>query len=182
MRLFVAVQPSEEFRKALSVLQYRLQASGITARYLDPSNFHLTLAFIGEWPENIAGILPAVEKPFILKLSHAGIFPEAKVLWAGVAPSDALNQLAASVRNALSEAGIPFDPKPFVPHITLGRKPAVPEGTGLADISVPPAAMTVSEACVYRSEHRENGMVYTVIGRGSEGKPDENNPGSSAEE
>ena len=86
MRLFVGLRPSDEFRARLSVLQSRLLDAGVAARYLEPSNLHLTLAFIGEWPENISGILPSVERPFTLTLSHVGLFPEAKVIWAGVQP------------------------------------------------------------------------------------------------
>ncbi|MBQ6382990.1 MAG: RNA 2',3'-cyclic phosphodiesterase [Clostridia bacterium] len=165
MRLFAGLRPSEEFRAALSVLQSRLQAAGVTAKYLDPSNLHMTLAFIGEWPENITALLPAVDQPFQLTLTHAGIFPEAKVIWAGTEPSDALDQLANQVRSRLSEAGIPFDPKPFVPHITLGRKPAVPAEFELSIIEIPSAVMTVREVCLFRSDREENGMVYSVIGK-----------------
>ena len=50
MRLFVGLRPSETFRRALSELQVELQDAGITAKYLNPSNLHMTLAFIGEWP------------------------------------------------------------------------------------------------------------------------------------
>ncbi len=167
MRLFVGLRPSDTFRTALSAVQCRLREAGVAAAYLDPSNLHLTLAFIGQWPDNIAGILPAVERPFCLKLSHPGLFPEARVIWAGVEPSAELNRLAEQVRSTLREAEIPFDPKPFVPHITLGRKPAVPEGLRLSEIKIPPAVMTVTEVFLYRSDRGENGMVYSVIGSGA---------------
>ena len=167
MRLFVGLKPSDEFRSALSVLQSRLHAAGVAARYLEPSNLHMTLAFIGEWPENIAGILPEITSPFTLTLSCVGLFPEAKVIWAGVERSGALDLLAEQVRKNLSEAGVPFDPKPFVPHITLGRKPVVPAGFSLADIAVPQAVMTVNDVFLYRSDRGENGMVYSVIGMDS---------------
>ena len=167
MRLFVGLRPSEDFRAALASLQSGLQSAGITARYLDPSNFHLTLDFIGQWPENVSGILPAVEKPFPLELTHAGVFTGAKVIWAGVRESDALDQLAERVRNNLEKAGVPFDPKPFVPHITLGRKPAVPSAFDFSEIRVPPAVMTVDNVFLYRSDRGENGMVYSVIGSSS---------------
>ena len=184
MRLFVGLRPSGEFRAALSLLQSRLQSAGIAARYLDPSNLHLTLAFIGEWPENVAGMLPAVDHPFSLQLSRVGVFPEAKVIWAGVRESGALNQLAERVRNNLKKSGVPFDPKPFVPHITLGRKPVIPAGLVFSEITVPPVAMTVSDVFLYRSDRKENGMVYSVIGSGS-GKPAEectaDNPDSKPE-
>ena len=167
MRLFVGLRLSEAFRRALSELQIQLQDAGIAAKYLDPSNLHMTLAFIGEWPENIAGILPSVEQPFSITLSHIGLFREAKVIWAGVEESEPLNKLTECVRSNLSAAGIPFDPKPFVPHITLGRKPIVPAAFDLSEIVIPSAEMTVSDVFLYRSDRGENGMVYSVIGSAS---------------
>ena len=168
MRLFVGLRPSEEFRTALSVLQSRLQSAGVAARYPDPSNLHLTLAFIGDWPDDVSAVLPQVDHPFTLTLSGIGLFPEAKVIWAGVQKSFALDHLAQQVREKLAAADIPFDPKPFVPHITLGRKPVVPETVILSEIKIPPAFMTVKDVFLYRSDRGESGMVYSVIGSSSE--------------
>ena len=164
MRLFTGIRPSDDFCAALAVLQDKLRAAGITGRYLDPSNLHMTLVFIGEWPEDITQVLPPVEHPFAITLAHPGIFPEAKVLWAGVEKSEELNCLAKKVRDSLAGNGIPFDPKGFNPHITLVRKPVIPDGVDLSGIEIPKASMAVDEICLYRSERGENGMVYTVIG------------------
>ena len=172
MRLFAGLRPSDGFRSALSLLQDRLRAAGVTGQYLDPANLHMTLAFIGEWPENVTEVLPGVEDPFPLVLSHIGFFPEAKVLWAGVEKSGALERLAGRVRRSLAEAGIPFDPKKFYPHITLVRKPSVPNGIIISETEIPPAVMTVDEVCLYRSAREKSGMVYTVIGS-SRGDSDE---------
>ena len=57
-RLFVALEPSPAFRNALSLLQERLRAEGVTGRWLHPSNLHLTLAFIGAGPEDVTEHLP----------------------------------------------------------------------------------------------------------------------------
>lgn len=165
MRLFAGIRPSDEFRTALAVLQDRLRAAEITGQYLEPSNLHMTLAFIGEWPEDVTKILPPVEQPFAITLAPPGIFQKAKVLWAGIETSEELNCLAQQVRGRLAEEGIPFDPKGFNPHITLVRKPVIPEGVELSGMEVPKASMTVDEVCLYRSERGENGMEYTVIGR-----------------
>ena len=165
MRLFIGLQPSPGFREALTVLQTRLRAAGVAGQYLAAENLHLTLAFIGEWPEDVTGLLPPVEEPFELTLSQAGLFPRAKVLWAGVEPCPALDVLARSVRDRLDAAGIPFDRQDFRAHITLARKPAVPEGLDPACVAVPRASMTVREVCLYRSERTAAGMAYTVIGR-----------------
>lgn len=165
MRLFVALEPSPEFREALAALQDRLRIAGVTGRYLDPSNLHLTLAFIGMWPEDVTALLPHVSEPFSIALSRLGVFPEARVLWAGVEPCVALHRLAGDVRQALAKADIPFDQKTFNPHITLVRKPLIPDNAALSDIDVPRAEMTVRGACLYRSDRGDNGPVYRVIGR-----------------
>ena len=168
MRLFTAVQPSPGFRAALEDLQQRLREAGVTGKYREPDGLHLTLAFIGEWPEDITELLPAVRKPFSVTLSHLGIFPEANVLWAGVEPCEELDLLAKQVRHCLADAGIPFDRKSFSPHITLARKPFVPEKVILSEIPVPRVSMIVNDVCLYRSDRGKDGMVYTVIGSSSE--------------
>ena len=165
MRVFAALQPSAAFLEALTDLQIRLRAAGTEGRYLHPSDLHMTLAFIGEWPEDVTDVLPPVGKPFSVTLSRIGVFPQAKVLWAGVEESDRLNDLALRVRRNLRNAGIPFDPQDFNPHITLIRKPVLPSEALLAQIGPAPVSMTVREVCLYRSEHRAEGMTYTVIGR-----------------
>ena len=165
MRIFIALQPTPAFREALSSLQERLRAAGVTGRYLTPSNLHLTLAFIGMWREDITEILPSIQQPFPISLSRLGIFPAAKVLWVGTEPSDALNNLAFHVRQVLSEAEIPFDQQDFNPHITLVRKPVVPENLSLSEIHLPHATMLVKDVCLYRTDHGDQEMEYTVIGR-----------------
>jgi len=167
MRLFTAVEPSPGFLAALTDLQKRLREAGVTGRFRDPSGLHMTLAFIGEWPEDVTEILPAVQKPFSITLSHLGIFPDANVLWAGIRPSEELDHLAGQVRRNLAEKGIPFDRKRFNPHITLARKPFVPEKVILSEIGVPAVSMIVDDVCLYRSDRGKNGMAYTVIGRSS---------------
>ena len=168
MRLFTAIQPSPGFRAALTDLQERLQGAGVAGKYREPDGLHLTLAFIGEWPEDVTELLPAVQKPFSITLSHLGIFPEANVLWAGIEPCEELDRLAKQVRHSLADAGVPFDRKSFNPHITLARKPFVPEKTVLSEIKVPKVSMIVDDVCLYRSDRGKNGMVYTVIGSSSE--------------
>ena len=165
-RLFVALEPSPAFRYALSLLQDHLRAEGVTGRWLHPSNLHMTLAFIGAWTEDVTECLPAISAPFRISLGGVGIFPGAKVLWAGVEPSRELDALAEEVRKKLDLAGIPYDKQPFYPHITLARKPYIPDNISISTFEVPPADMTVRDVCLYKSEHLENGMAYTVIGRG----------------
>ena len=95
MRLFVTVEPSPGFRAALSDVKEKLREAGVTGKYREDAGLHLTLAFIGEWPDaaGVLEVLPAVREPFSVTLSHPGIFPGANVLWAGIEPSEELEQL-----------------------------------------------------------------------------------------
>ena len=165
MRLFVGLEPTPDFRAALSEVQSRLRVAGVDGRYLSPSNLHMTLAFIGEWPEKVTETLPGVTEPFSITLSHLGVFTGAKVLWAGIKPSQELNDLAARVRMRLDAVGIPYDRQSFNPHITLIRKPFLPDEQLLTDIQIPSTSMIVKEVCLYQSTHEADGMKYTVIGR-----------------
>lgn len=165
MRLFIGIEPSVMFRSALASLKHSLISAGVSGRYLDVSNFHMTLAYIGEWPESVLDLLPDTSQPFMLTLSRFGLFTEAKVLYAGVSPNPALLTLADLVRDRLSSAGVPFDPKPFTPHFTLIRRPVIPESISLNAIDLPHVSMQVDHLCLYESRHLADGVVYTVIGR-----------------
>ena len=166
MRLFAALEPTSAWRDALSAAQDQLRATGVRARYLERANFHMTLAFIGEWNEDVTAVLPEVREPFSITLGHFGAFREAAVLWAGIRSSAELDALAALVRQRLTESGIPFDgSRGFAPHLTLARKPVIPEGLRLDRIELPAVSMTVREVCLYESRREGDAMKYTVIGR-----------------
>ena len=48
MRLFVAVQLSEELKKSITGTLHDLKQKGVKGNYVPTKNLHLTLAFIGE--------------------------------------------------------------------------------------------------------------------------------------
>ena len=160
MRLFIAICLSEEMRSALISMQDQMRAQRVTARFTEPDSLHLTLAFIGEYPEPDDVPVPELE-PFPIALDGFGCFGD--LWWAGIAPSEALNRYVRSLRHALNAAGIPFDGKRFSPHITLARR-----ATGRPALKVPRAGMTVDHASLMRSDRGKRGMVYTELRRSNE--------------
>ena len=163
MRLFLAVLPDEAARDALCTVQQRMYEKGLRGSYDDRNNFHLTLAYIGEYPDpqEILRLLAPVRcGRFSLTLSAPGCFR--KLYWCGVKDSRELDTLAAQVRQCLKDAGIPFDQKAFVPHITLLRK-AYSDNDVLQHVMVPDAAWEVNRISLMRSERGEHGMIYTEI-------------------
>jgi 2'-5' RNA ligase len=146
-RLFVAIEIPQPL--ALALLARVPRVAGIRPAALD--QIHLTLHFLGEQEDATAArIEQALETvscaPFALTVKEAGCFRSRgkSVLWAGVAPSAALDGLHVGVECALAGMGSGHDegtaapdsasrPRPrfhphFHPHITLARcTPAVPD-------------------------------------------------------
>ncbi|WP_433536739.1 RNA 2',3'-cyclic phosphodiesterase [Micromonospora sp. CA-249363] len=141
MRLFVAVCPSAEAVSHLGAQIVRLRvgaaaAAGAQVRLADPADLHLTLAFLGDVE---AGRLVDVESALGLAAEHfrdgrsaaprlslggGGLFGQGRrtVLWVDVRGDvEALHELGRLVRERLHEAGLPYDEKPFRPHLTVAR-------------------------------------------------------------
>lgn len=162
MRLFLAINLSEPMKAALVDAQNEMYDRGIRGNYAPEENLHLTLAFIGEYPDAgpVLEALSAVSfSPFELRLEGMGCFGD--LWWAGMRASAPLNALARRIRHALAENGIPFDRKRFSPHITLLRKargamPGIPVGS---------ASMTVKAVSLMRSDRGKTGMLYTELGK-----------------
>lgn len=161
MRLFLAINLSDEMKDALVSAQNAMYDCGVRGRFTSEENMHLTLAFIGEYPE--AGpVLDALSTvsyaPFEITLEGIGCF--GSLWWAGLAESASLAAVARRVRRALAEHGIPFDRKRFSPHITLIRKAS----GRVPGLRLRPASMTVSAVSLMRSDRGKNGMIYTELG------------------
>ncbi|GLY26300.1 RNA 2',3'-cyclic phosphodiesterase [Micromonospora sp. NBRC 101691] len=139
MRLFVAVHPPADAMADLAVQVARLRiglaaAVGTNVRLADPADAHLTVAFLGEVAEDR---LPAVREalgraagpcrgpePPRLRLGGGGRFGSGRrtVLWVDVLGEvERLAALAARIRDELDAAGLPYDDRPFRPHLTIAR-------------------------------------------------------------
>lgn len=135
MRAFIALELPADFADDTAAAARRLSAS-LEGRFLDRSTYHLTLAFLGDIDDAEASramdaldVACAGSAPVSLAPDGLGKFgrPADATLWLGVAPDPALQALAERVREELTARDVPFDPKPFRPHITLGRRVRIPK-------------------------------------------------------
>jgi 2'-5' RNA ligase len=128
VRAFVAVVPPPEALAALLRAVEPLRGPG--ASWVPAERLHVTLAFLGDVTEPVAGAVAtalagavAGVAPFEARVAGGGAFPRAarpRVLWAGV-EGDALPLLARAARRAARAAGVRQAREPFVPHVTVAR-------------------------------------------------------------
>ena len=131
MRLFIAATLPLDVAESLDHVVRKVRPQLGAASWVHPDAQHVTFAFVGEQPESaIATISSALAPRLALvaaleaRLEGAGFFPSRsrpRVAWCSITPRDPLMAIATVVRERLAVAGIPFDEKPFHPHLTLAR-------------------------------------------------------------
>jgi 2'-5' RNA ligase len=171
MRLFIAVNCDDEIKSRLLAIRDRIKAQSHKGNFPRPENLHLTLAFLGETPEDqIPAICAVMAKaglpPFTVRLSRIGCFKHSgkELWWIGADESDPglspLLELRRRLTAGLEAAGIVFDDRPFNAHITLGR-----EIKHSAPVTLPneTAALPVNRISLMQSEHIKGVLTYTEV-------------------
>ncbi|SEH52435.1 RNA 2',3'-cyclic phosphodiesterase [Magnetospirillum fulvum] len=141
------------------------------ARWIEPRNLHLTLRFAGEIDETSAedlhdALCRVEQAPFTLTLGGLGLFGSrrrAHALWRGIERSEALDLLARRVEAASIRAGLPPEPRRFVPHITLARLSAgaTPERVQRwLETLPPPETLAVDRFTLFQSRLGQGGAEY----------------------
>jgi 2'-5' RNA ligase len=131
IRTFVALPIDEAARTAVARAVDDLSSATRAVRWVAPSNYHVTLAFLGDQPvEAIERIRGAVARAtdgvraFGASLDGFGAFPSlarASVIWVGVDQGrDQLTLLRDRTADELSREGYGRDER-FHPHVTVGR-------------------------------------------------------------
>ena len=147
MRLFVAVYPPAEVAADLTELGGRRRggaamAGGINVRRADPATLHVTLAFLGDVPDDrLPDVTVALDRaarrwresalrdgrppgPVRIRLGGGGRFGRGAftVLWVGLTGEvEAVHQLGTTIRRELRRSRLPYDWRPFRPHLTVAR-------------------------------------------------------------
>jgi len=130
VRLFVALDLTQEIREALREPIARLKPLSKSARWTQPDGMHVTLKFIGHVEADkldaIRAALATVcsDAPVEMHVRGVGFFPDdrrPRVVWCGIEASANLAPLAAEMERALEPLGIAREERKFTPHLTLAR-------------------------------------------------------------
>jgi RNA 2',3'-cyclic 3'-phosphodiesterase len=179
VRTFVCLELPEPILAQAEALQGRLAGLGAKIRWVNPSNLHLTLRFLGEISRSqVETVCSAVRcaaarvDAFSIRLSGTGCFPSPrrpKAFWIGVAGASDLLRLFEAIEEELFSAGFPREARPFSPHLTLGRvrvdRTSARLEEALAAAEFDAAPFLVTEVTVMKSELRKSGAIYTALVR-----------------
>jgi len=164
VRLFFALWPGSDLQAKLAA--WAKQAAG-RSRAMRQENLHLTLAFLGATeaallPDLIALAADVRFAPIRLPLDRVGYWKHNCIIWCGTSEEpDTLAALVEDLRARLDAAGIGYDRKPFVSHVTLVR-----DAAGLpADPAWIPLVWEAGDFALVSSTRIEGRATYQVLRR-----------------
>ncbi len=184
VRSFVAIDLPPELRSRLGSLEKDLErrVPPGSVRWVRPEGIHLTLKFLGDvLPEGLSPVQEILAgaarrvTACCVAVAGVGCFPNVRrprVVWVGVEnPTGELRRLQAEVEVGLERLGYPREERAFSPHLTLGRlrqeMGSSASAVGAAVESSPAPSLgevAVKAICLFRSELRPTGAVYTLQG------------------
>ena len=188
MRLFVGLDIPDEIRARIGEYMEAQRRYAPEARWVRPESLHVTLKFIGEFPEERLEELKTAlgwvgGQPFEVTFRDVGFFTprSPRVFWVGVHSGYELGALAKSVDDTTAKLGVAREEREYSPHLTLARvgsgRPAgsprdrnKPKMMGLkAQMEGRPqpefGTMRATEFILYRSKTLPSGAEYTKLAR-----------------
>lgn len=181
-RLFIAVELPDTLRNELVGLQQRLKRDPLPVRWVQPEAMHLTLWFLGDVPVGqVAPLKMAMLSSFAgqravhVHLGAPGAFPNLQrpqVIWVGLAEGEAhLRVWYDALAHRLPSLGFYPEPRPFRPHLTLGRVRREASAEQQQRLGAAIRALTLSSGqgwdlrrvVLFRSDLRPEGPRYTAL-------------------
>ena len=182
LRTFLAIDVGKPIRDRCVALQETLARDGAEMKWVEEENIHLTLLFLGEVEDReLPALCRAVadccaeQDTFTLSVESVGCFPNPRrprIVWVGVGTGAAeVCALHDALESPLMKLGCyRRENRPYTPHVTLGRIKGERASGELAAVLARQAKWrggetVVREVCVFSSELRPDGPIYTALSR-----------------
>ncbi len=168
-RLFAGLEIPAPVASVLSGLRGGLSG----ARWIDPSDYHITLRFIGDigfrMAQDIDSLLADVRRmPMDIRIAGLDVFggDRPHALLATVEPNRQLMELQAEVERLIRACGLEIDRRRFQPHVTLARL----RGASSLDVAdylsmrgyFPPQRFTAERFVLFSARDSVGGGPYLV--------------------
>jgi 2'-5' RNA ligase len=131
-RVFLALWPDAPVRERLAAVGLLMHKT-LSGRMTRPETIHLTLVFIGDLArERIPGLIGKLDavagQTFRVGFDRADCWRHNRIAYlAPRQPPEALFDLVERLEAILDALAIPFDRRPYKPHVTLIRKAECPK-------------------------------------------------------
>ncbi|WP_091715394.1 RNA 2',3'-cyclic phosphodiesterase [Methylophaga sulfidovorans] len=161
-RVFFALWPDDDIRSRFSYLSDQFEQPGL--RKLKPSNFHMTLFFVGNVEDHIVVTLLDRAKsirsfPISLEFNELDYWRKPKVLCLTCQKQpSSLYHLVNALNRMMSGLPITRETRPFRAHITLARKAKY-----RPDMTFKPVRLSAERFALVESISTTDGVEYRVL-------------------
>lgn len=172
MRIFVAALLPEEIKIRIDDYIRTLKPLCGGVRWEKREKLHVTLKFLGEVEESMAGKVSSViqglvvnHSPFEMDVVQFGGFPSLRnprVLFVGLSENEGLRELQQKIEDELETLGFERERRKFTPHVTIGRvrsRLRIREPLPLPEKS----PFIINEIGVINSKLGREGSIYTPL-------------------
>jgi len=175
-RGFIAIE-IEPFQKLVQ-FENEIKNSGAQVKLVEPKNVHITLKFLGDTEEALIDEIENIMKnavkdikPFKVKLSSAGVFPNQnyiKVVWIGIQNGEVIGEIANNIDEPLAKLGFERERRRFSPHLTIARVKTAKNKEKLMQIvnnysEIEFKEMEINSIKLKQSELTPKGPIYTTL-------------------
>jgi 2'-5' RNA ligase len=158
LRLFFALWPDVEATRLLTQVARQLNLEG-RSRWVDPKNYHVTLAFVGEVPATQLAVLQQIGRSlcvpgFAISCDAIEFWRQSQIVVATAAAAPGLLDLCTKLNDAI---GLPREQ--LRAHVTLARKVTqapVPQ-------AMSPIVWRATDFNLIRSDTGGTESAYTVV-------------------
>ncbi len=179
IRAFIAVEIDNQTKQKISDIISNLKKSKADVKWINESQMHLTLKFLGNIGEDkvqkISEALPVISdssKSFKIGFSSIGAFPNLNhpaVIWLGIDNGkESLKMLNGKIQTVLEKSGFAREKREFSPHLTLARIRSSKNITNLIKLIeetnlTPAGEILIDKLALFQSALSPKGAVHTVI-------------------
>ncbi|MFC1624541.1 RNA 2',3'-cyclic phosphodiesterase [Candidatus Omnitrophota bacterium] len=179
IRTFIAVEIDPSNKQKISEVIAQLKRADSDIKWINESQMHLTLKFLGNIEKSSVQKISDIIKPiadsfnaFMIQFSQIGAFPNMRhprVIWLGIDKgSESLKLLNKEIETGLEKNGFQKEGREYKAHLTLGRVKSlknIQEAMRLlSEISFEPQSeIKITRLVLFQSTLTPKGAIYTPL-------------------
>jgi RNA 2',3'-cyclic 3'-phosphodiesterase len=174
MRAFFAIEVSDDVKKYLTAVVTTAAKHVDGVRWVNEAGRHITLEFLGEIDEEMAGkfkestaYIGAKYAPFTGTIKEIDAFPDkrrARVLVITLENGvDNITNIYKEIEETCQVLGFEKENRPYTPHVTLGRRKVPGPIPDKALVKLERMSFNVHSVVLFKSTLRPEGALYTPV-------------------